>query len=146
MRWLTCPLNQQSSVLCLEISAALFLEVLHSAIRKAVRERTDDIVEGGALQLGSGWLHIQGRLLFDVLLPLGVRVPCLKLTPFSAQTNVIFQLSVELAIRTISSRLYALRKERYDSRPLSYLLSLSVHLKHQPHTANGPRAHADGEP
>jgi len=39
----------------------LFLEVLHSAIRKALRERTDGTVEGEALQLGSGWLHIQDQ-------------------------------------------------------------------------------------
>jgi len=39
----------------------LFLEVLHSAIRNALKERADDIVEGEALQLGSGWLHIQDQ-------------------------------------------------------------------------------------
>ena len=101
--------------------AARFLEVLHSAIRKTLRERTDDIVEGEALQLGSGWLHIHGRLLFSVCYPSGVRVECLKLSALSLQINVISQLSVELAIQTISSRLYASRKEGYVSRSVSYL-------------------------
>lgn len=57
----------------LEILAALFLEVLHSAIRKALKERTDDIVEGEALQLGSGWLHIHGKSILNVTYALVMR-------------------------------------------------------------------------
>lgn len=143
---MTCPLNEQGLLSYLGILAALFLEVLHSAIRKTLRERTDDIVEGEAIQLGSGWLHIHGRSLLGVWYPLGVRVECLMFTPLSVQINVISQLSVELAIQTISSRLYASRMEGYVSRPMSYLLSPCVYLKHQPYTAHrSSRTHTDGE-
>jgi hypothetical protein len=39
---------------------AKFRKILHEAIQAGLREDVDDIQRNGALQLQSGWMHING--------------------------------------------------------------------------------------
>lgn len=53
---------------CLRLNAhkvlsfkAEFLDVVHQVIRKAIEEGNDDRLTGEAMQIGEGWMHINGQ-------------------------------------------------------------------------------------
>lgn len=41
---------------------ALFLNLMHEAIKQALKDEADEAISAEAVQRQSGWLHIQGKL------------------------------------------------------------------------------------
>ena len=132
-------------IICIEIFAALFLEVLHSAIRKTLRERTDDIIEGEALQLGSGWLHIQGGSLLGVCYPIGSKRRMLEVDAafWTDQRNIPALGRIGDPDDIIASVRVEEGRVRFPTHVVPAFF-LCYTLQHQPHNRCSC-AHADGE-